>query len=149
MNEIRYFPEKPNSKYNYLKMFIAIIAILFFMHLSLDFKSNHSWNHWPIEMVLGIMGILYFSLRKLTTEVCFDFENRKLEISYLTLLKGNNKLNIEFENVDFELKKKMYRSIEDWVLYVYEGENIKYRIEKLKDNFTKENLEKISNQNLD
>ncbi len=152
MNEIKYFPEKQNSKYSYVKFMIGIISLLFvfhYLHLVFNFKKHsYSFNSWAVEIIIGIIGIVYFSLRKLTTEVCFDFEKRKFEVSYLTILNSNNKITIDFEKVHFELKKKMYRSTEDWVLYIYENKNIRYKIEKLKDTFTEENLGKIANQNL-
>ena len=128
-----------------------IIFLYIFHQIPLLLKRNHnrSQDDWRFEIILAIIGIIYFSFQKLTTKVVYNFDNRNLEVSYVTLLKNDNKININFENIAFEFKNRQVSTIRDWTLYIYDGENLKHKIGELKDNFTKETLEKIAKESLD
>jgi hypothetical protein len=104
---------------------------------------------WFPEIILGTIFLLYLFSSRLTTEVRFNFDTKRMEISYVSLLKSFNKINIDFENINFKLKKNQRGSNQIWTLYIYEKGNRKYKITPLIDNYTKEDLEKISKQDFE
>lgn len=154
MNEIIYLPKKPNSRFTYLKYSSIILLILFifhYLHIILRFNRTHSHilGTWFPEIILGTIFLLYLFSSRLTTEVRFNFDTKRMEISYVSLLKSFNKINIDFENINFKLKKNQRGSNQIWTLYIYEKGNRKYKITPLIDNYTKEDLEKISKQDFE
>lgn len=110
MAETIYLPKKPNSRYTYLKLSIFAIVLLFtfhYLHLlfSYDKSRKHFLNPGTLEIIFGIMFIAYYCSKRMVTEVKINDESKNLTISYVIILKNENKIDIPFENINFELNR--------------------------------------------
>ncbi|MDN3677314.1 hypothetical protein QWY90_08295 [Flavobacterium paronense] len=139
---------EPNRKHTRKDLFFMIlIGIAFFV--SAEFLApvlrHNLRNKIPFAdgffFGISIIYIVYVLSRKIYQKIEIDYENNRLRIEYITLLKKDCENIIPFEELEYEYKKIASRSGGKWTLRIWKNNKKKLNLEERDYGFEKENID--------
>jgi hypothetical protein len=139
---------EPDRKHSRKDLFIMIlIGVFLFAAAEMlypilkPFKSHSAPFTNGFFFVISALLIIYSLSRKIYHLIEIDYENNKLKIEYINLLKNECESIILFEELEYEYKKVASRSGGKWTLKIWKNNKKVLNLEEGDYGFGKEKLD--------
>ena len=154
MIEIKTFnSDKDLSRFEFIKRAILFIIIIVVAHFVLQLKYAQRTNP-PSEksqLIFDLICIVAVTIwtfsSKIVTQFLLDFDNKIFIINYITLIRGDQTIEIDFTSLSFTFKKTPSRAnAKKWTLDILQNDKKKLSIGTDDNGFSQETLEELVTQ---
>lgn len=147
-----FYPDKDLNRFEFAKRILVIYIAIICVHF-ISMTKYAQWENPPslasqitVEAVIAFALTIWVITSKVTKELCIDFEKKKIVISYLTLLRNNKKIEIDFSTLNYVFNKAPNRyNAKRWILEISRNNKKIFSISTGDDGFSQETLQEFAN----
>lgn len=147
-----FYSDRNLNRFEFVKRILIIYIAIICVHLISILQYARRDNPPTQASQIAVEGIIAFALTiwvlnsKITKEFCIDFEKKEIVISYLTLLKNDKKIKIDFGALSFTFNKAPSRySAKRWMLEIFRNKKKVFSMFTGDSGFSQETLEEFVN----